>query len=179
MKIYTKTGDQGTTSLVGGTRIAKNDPLLDVYGTIDELNAFIGLLIAEKNLEYLSEIQNDLFIIGGMIATEKENFDKYWPQFDVESKVLKMESEIDRMSQMVPEKNYFTLPQGSKSIAYAHLCRTVCRKSERKLVPFVTQNNYLQPCLKYVNRLSDYFYILTRFFHLEENITEKRCVLTK
>jgi cob(I)alamin adenosyltransferase len=179
MKIYTKTGDNGQTSLVGGTRISKGDPILDVYGTIDELNAFIGLIISEKNIPFLSEIQNDLFIIGGVVATEKENFEKYWNLNDLDLKINQMEIEIDQLSSQIPEKKFFTLPQGSKAIAYSHICRTICRKSERKLAPFIKENPYLQPCLKYVNRLSDYFYILARFFHKEDNVIEKPCVLRK
>ncbi len=179
MKVYTKTGDHGTTSLVGGTRISKSDIHLEVYGTIDELNSFIGLLITEKNIPFLTEIQRNLFYIGGIIATEKEVYHKYWGHVNMDLLVEKIEQDIDLMTEKLPEKSYFTLPQGSKAITYAHICRTVCRKAERKLVEFNKEDPYLQPCQKFVNRLSDYFYILARFFHLEDGIIETPCILSK
>lgn len=179
MKIYTKTGDQGTTSLVGGTRIPKSSVVLDVYGTIDELNAFIGLLITEKKIPFLTEIQRDLFVIGGIIATEKESFEKFWGTIEFEPMVKALEDEIDEMTKILPEKTTFILPQGSKPITYAHICRTVCRKAERKLVILNEKDPYLQPCQKYVNRLSDYFYILARFFHFNDGIIETPWKLDK
>lgn len=179
MKIYTKSGDNGTTSLVGGTRISKSSTILDVYGIIDELNAFIGILITEKNIPFLTEIQRNLFVIGGVIATEKECFEKYWGNIDFESMVLAVEKEIDEMTNILPEKTTFILPQGSKAISYAHICRTICREAERKLVLQNEKEPYLQPCQKFVNRLSDYFYILARFFHFKDGIIETPWKLEK
>ena len=134
-KIYTKTGDNGETSLVGGKRIPKDSELLDAYGTADELNAFIGTIIAELNNPYLTEIQKTLFIIGGILATEPENYNKYWGNCNLKSKICEIEQEIDRMCTEIPPFSGFTLPQGSLLIAHIHICRTICRKLERKMIP--------------------------------------------
>lgn len=169
-KIYTKTGDNGETSLVGGTRIPKDSELLDAYGIADELNAFIGTIIAELNNPYLTEIQKTLFIIGGILATEPENYNKYWGNCNLKSKICEIEQEIDRMCTEIPPFSGFTLPQGSLLIAHIHICRTICRKLERKMIPIFRQNKNLQESIQYVNRLSDYFYILANFTHSKEKI---------
>lgn len=169
-KIYTKTGDKGETSLVGGKRIPKDSELLDAYGTADELNAFIGTVIAEDENPFLTEIQRTLFVIGGILATEPENYEKFWGNCDLASKITEVELEIDKMCAEVPAFNGFTLPQGSILIANIHVCRTICRKLERKMVPLYQKNNQLQECIQFVNRLSDYFYILANFTHKKKNI---------
>jgi len=173
MKIYTKTGDTGTTSLVGGVRISKSDAILDIYGACDELNAHIGALIAEDNIPFLTEIQEKLFVIGGILATPKEQYEKYWKEVSWDVFLEQIENEIDKMSELLPPLNSFLLPQGSKAIAQAHLCRTICRKLERKISHFCTENHSFLALLKITNRLSDYFFILARLLHKKLNIEEK------
>jgi len=172
-KIYTKTGDTGTTTLVGGTKIDKSELILDVYGTCDELNAHIGALIAEENIPFLTEIQEKLFVIGGILATPKEKFEQYLKEVNLDSFLTKIEKEIDDMDATLTPLNSFLLPQGSRTIAQAHICRTVCRKLERKIAQLRTQNEYLLGVLKITNRLSDYFFILARWLHNRSNIEEK------
>ena len=172
-KIYTKTGDNGTTSLVGGSRISKSNAILDVYGTCDELNAHIGALIAEENILFLTEIQEKLFTVGGILATPKDQYEKYWKEVSWDDFLKKIENEIDNMSALLAPLNSFLLPQGSKAIAQTHICRTICRKLERKMVHFYTENSAFLMLLQIVNRLSDYFFILARFLHKEANIDEK------
>ncbi|MDR0206060.1 MAG: cob(I)yrinic acid a,c-diamide adenosyltransferase [Bacteroidales bacterium] len=172
-KIYTKTGDVGSTSLVGGTKIDKSDQILDVYGTCDELNAHVGALIAEENIPFLTEIQEKMFLVGGILATPKEKFEKYWKEVDLDSFLTQIEKKIDEIDATLPPLKSFLLPQGSRAIAQAHICRTVCRKLERKIALFLPQNEYLLRVLPITNRLSDYFFILARFLHNTENILEK------
>ena len=170
MKIYTKTGDKGETSLVGGKRVKKYDVLLESYGTIDELNACIGLVIAEEPAPFLTEIQRMLFVIGGMLATETQNWSKYWPDTDLEGLLRGIEDEIDRMSAELEPFKGFILPQGSVLIAHIHQCRTVCRRAERLVVKIADQDEVYSPLMKVVNRLSDYFFILAQYCHKKHDI---------
>jgi len=179
-KIYTKTGDYGTTSLVGGSRVSKSEPILDLYGTCDELNAHIGVLIAEVNSSFLTDIQEKLFTVGGILATPIDKYELYWKDVCWDSFLTKIEKEIDEMDETLPSLHAFLLPQGSRAIAQAHVCRTICRKLERKIASFYAQKNsfYVQNnsflvLLQIVNRLSDYFYILARFLHKKLEIAEK------
>jgi len=172
-KIYTKTGDTGSTSLVGGNRVHKSEAILDVYGACDELNAHIGALIAEENLPFLTEIQEKLFILGGILATPKEKYDSYWKEISWEPFLLKIEKEIDEMDKTVTPLHSFLLPQGARAIAQAHICRTVCRKLERKIAHFCLQNESFVPLLQITNRLADFFFILARFLHKKLEIEEK------
>jgi len=172
-KIYTKTGDSGTTSLVGGDRVKKSDAILDVYGTCDELNAHIGALLAEENVSFLTKIQEKLFVMGGILATPINMYEKYWKEVDWEPFLSEIENEIDQMADVLPPLQSFLLPQGSRAIAQAHICRTVCRKLERKISLFCEQNNSIMKLCRIVNRLSDYFFILARFLHDKQKINEK------
>jgi len=172
-KIYTKTGDTGTTSLVGGSRVDKSEAILDVYGTCDELNAHIGTLIAEENVPFLTDIQEKLFIMGGIFATPKEKYEQYWKEVSWDSFLSEIEEEIDEMSVALPPLDSFLLPQGSYIIAKAHICRTLVRKLERKIAHFCAENESFFEILKVVNRLSDYFFILARYFHFTYEIEEK------
>ena len=172
MKIYTKTGDKGETSLVGGKRVKKYDTLLEAYGTIDELNSNIGLVIAEEQEPFLTDIQRMLFVVGGMLATETQNWAKYWPNVDFADLLQPIESEIDRMSAELEPFKGFILPQGSLLIAHIHVCRTVCRRAERLIVKIADENEAYAPLLKIVNRLSDYFFTLAQFCHKKNNIPE-------
>ena len=163
-RIYTKTGDQGKTALFGGRRVAKNDLRVEAYGTVDELNSFIGLL--RDSLEdsthksVLYEIQNRLFTVGATLASDPE---KHPPTPDIlEEDITLLEREIDRMdAQLAPLKN-FILPGGHTSVSVCHVCRTVCRRAER-LVVALDQTGPVEPLvLQYLNRLSDYFFMLAR-----------------
>ena len=182
-KIYTKSGDKGTTSLVGGTRISKNDTLLEAYGTCDELNSFIGLLVAEiesggstekqTTSEMLRRIQNTLFDVGGLLATEPENWDKFWSGHTgrIEAETGELEKTIDGWEAQLPPIRQFILPGGDKAIATAHVCRTVCRRLERRTAAIAPNFEGYATLLKYINRLSDFFFILSRFLHQNENIS--------
>ena len=172
-KIYTKIGDDGSTSLVGGTRISKSDPILDLYGTCDEFNAHIGALIAEENIPFLTEIQEKLFVMGSIMATPPKQIEQYWKEVSWDSFLAIIEEEIDKMSIGLSPLHSFILPQGSRAIAQANICRTVCRKMERKISKFCPQNPDFIPLLHISNRLSDFFFILIRFLHNKYKIQEK------
>lgn len=170
MKIYTKTGDKGETSLVGGKRVKKYAPLLEAYGSVDELNAWIGLLIADKPKPFLTEVQRMLFTVGGMLATEPDLWQKYWQKVDLDKYIQQIEEEIDRLSATQEPFKGFVLPQGSTAIAHAHLCRTVCRRVERPVAKLVAENKSYLPLMQILNRLSDYFFILSNTLHQEDNV---------
>lgn len=176
--VYTRTGDDGTTGLVGGTRIKKSDSRIHLYGEVDELNSYIGLGISflEENFDkfVLKEIQSSLFDLGSNLACEKEKRIQFkLPQIKV-SMIEKIESGIDQMdSELLPLKN-FILPGGNSAAAAFHICRTVCRRIERQMVDFEEQNPGEIPpnALKYINRLSDYFFILSRYINFKEKRDE-------
>lgn len=178
MKIYTKTGDSGTTSLVGGERISKGDPRLEAYGTIDELNAFIGLAIAETSDataeigSLLGKVQSQLFTVGGLTATPEEQWDRYWQPDEVNLYVAFLEQHIDAIDENLEPQKSFILPRGSKLISMLHVCRTICRRAERNLNVLNSENLRLKTILQYLNRLSDFFYILARYAHKIQGIDE-------
>lgn len=170
MKIYTKTGDDGTTSLADGTRVSKTDPLLNAYGTVDELNAFVGVVISEENIPFLTEVQRVLFTVGGLLATPPEHRSNYWNTNQLDDFTARVENEIDRMSAELPPTFNFILPQGNILIAHIHVCRTVCRRAERETALLMQQDDAFCGVLKLLNRLSDFFYILAKYFHQKKNI---------
>lgn len=172
MKIYTKTGDAGTTSLADGSRVSKHCDLLEAYGTLDELNACIGLLISEEPLPFLTEIQQQLFVVGGMLATPVSNWEKYWQKADLDGFVGIVEQEIDALTAEIPPMRGFILPQGGRAISAAHLCRTVCRRAERRVTILMDSESAYNPMQKVLNRLSDYFFVLARFFHKKYSVSE-------
>jgi cob(I)alamin adenosyltransferase len=165
MKIYTKTGDKGKTSLFGGKRVSKTDLRVQSYGTIDELNSFVGLLITsvdDKNsLEILNKVQHTLFVIGGQLATETTATFKL-PEIN-ESDITILEQSIDAMEASLKPLTHFILPTGSVAIANANICRTVCRRAERLVVGIKEKNLQHDLSIKYLNRLSDYFFVLGRY----------------
>ena len=161
MKVYTKTGDAGTTSLVGGKRVPKDCARLESYGTIDELNAQVGLLLTyvsePVDRETLIGIQNNLFVIGAQLATEAPQV----PSVVITSvDVTKLEQSIDAASEGLPKWRGFTIPGGCRPAALAHVCRTICRRAERRILALNSSEEVAPELLAYVNRLSDYFYIL-------------------
>lgn len=168
MKIYTKTGDQGKTSLIGGTKVMKSHLRIDSYGTIDELNSHIGyandLIKDEQTNLMLKEIQDRLFTIGSSLACDpdKEPLMKI-PDLK-ESDVVLLENEIDRMNETLPIMKSFILPGGHPSVSFLHICRCVCRRSERICVLLQEQNEFIDGLIiKYLNRLSDYLFVLSRY----------------
>ncbi len=174
--VYTRTGDKGLTGLVGGTRIKKSDSRIHLYGEVDELNSYIGLAISLLDSTFdkilLQQIQSSLFDLGSNLACEKEKRSQFkLPQIKT-SAIEKLETDIDQMdSQLLPLKN-FILPGGSPAAASFHVCRTVCRRVERQMVDFEEQNLGEVPenALKFINRLSDYFFILSRYLnHIQNN----------
>ncbi len=167
-KIYTKTGDTGKTGLIGGTRVPKNHIRIESYGTVDELNAYIGLVsdqIADTHgREILREIQDRLFTIGSMLACDPKKEIKMKVPDLHESDVLLLENEIDTMNKILPEMKSFILPGGHITVSTAHICRTVSRRAERLIVELsTTEPDFPSLILKYMNRLSDYLFVLARY----------------
>jgi cob(I)alamin adenosyltransferase len=174
-KIYTKSGDKGSTSLVGGKRISKADHKLDAYGTIDELNAFIGLLTEEieddRDKDILLKIQYCLFDAGAYLATEPEKHKEF--NITVSPQIVKLlEDEIDRIDAILPPLKHFILPGGYKGNALAHVCRTICRRAEREIYKLNEYEKTEEALLHFINRLSDYLFILARKISFNANKKE-------
>ncbi len=166
MKIYTKTGDQGQTSLIGGTRVSKADLRLETYGTADELNSYVGWLRAQHLPEEIDKvlhtIQNKLFNLGAYLATDTT---KMQPAADIiltEADVYQIETSIDCWSEDLPILRGFILPAGNERVAIAHICRTTTRRLERNMVALLDKTPNDLICLRYINRLSDLFFILAK-----------------
>jgi cob(I)alamin adenosyltransferase len=176
MKLYTKTGDKGQTGLIGGTRVAKNDVRLEAYGTIDELNSFIGLLttymIPEEDIVFLRKIQHLLFSVGSHLATDTSKVAFHNASVLKGEDVECVENEIDRIDATLPPLSAFILPGGSPSGALAHVCRTVARRAERRMFDMNTDYPIDNHIFVYVNRLSDYFFVLSRYLTVFENGAE-------
>jgi len=175
MKIYTKTGDQGTTSLFGGKRVSKADLRIDTYGTVDELNSYIGLLrdqaVNQPRLNDLLEVQDRLFTIGSILATEPGNQKVKIPHIS-ESDIEFLEQRMDEMDAKLPPMRFFVLPGGHQSVSFCHLARTVCRRAERLTIALNSQDPVDPLVIKYLNRLSDYIFVLSRMMSQELNISE-------
>lgn len=175
MKIYTKTGDSGTTGLIGGQRVSKNAPRIAAYGDIDEVNALLGMVICESShsaiKDSLSEIQKTLFTIGAQLASPNAN-----PNIEVvtSKQVDFLERQMDVISTNLPEMRHFILPGGSRTSAWLHLARTVCRRAERSIVALIGQDGESVDhwLLTYVNRLSDYLFVLSRLANQLEGIED-------
>lgn len=163
-KIYTKTGDKGQTSLIGGTRVPKFDIRIEAYGTVDELNSFIGLVrdqkIDLKSIEVLIEVQDRLFTIGSLLAADAKN-KMPLPQIS-EADILFLEKEIDQMNESLPEMKSFVLPGGHVAVSYCHVARCVCRRAERSVLQLNEKEVIDELIYKYLNRLSDYLFVLSR-----------------
>ncbi|WP_276485175.1 cob(I)yrinic acid a,c-diamide adenosyltransferase [Paraflavitalea pollutisoli] len=167
-RIYTKTGDKGTTSLIGGTKVPKSHLRIEAYGTIDELNSFIGLcrdLITDKDgRDVLQEVQDRLFTVGAALACDPEKETKMAIPDLKESDIQYLEKEIDRMTEALPPMKYFILPGGHPTVSQLHVARCVCRRAERCCVRLELEGQSVEPViLQYVNRLSDYLFVLARF----------------
>lgn len=179
MKIYTKTGDKGLTSLIGGTRVPKSDLRIDCYGTVDELNSYVGLIqcqeIADQHKEHLKEIQDRLFTIGAYLASDPESARMKIPDLN-NSDILFLEDQMDSMNAILPELKHFILPGGSTIVSYCHLARCVCRKAERLVVQLTIESHVDEKMTIYLNRLSDYFFVLARKLSLENGTPENNWI---
>lgn len=165
-KVYTKTGDKGTTALVGGTRVPKSHVRLEAYGTIDELNSFVGLLICQvtedQTLKILAFIQHKLFTVGSYLATETETVAPRAESIIADESIKRLESEMDRINENLPRLKEFVLPGGNEASARAHICRTISRRAERCIYTVKEKYPVEDNILIFVNRLSDYFFVLAR-----------------
>jgi cob(I)alamin adenosyltransferase len=179
-KIYTRTGDKGKTALIGGTKVPKSHIRIDSYGTVDELNSFIGLLGDQLtaaagsighpvfplrgSITMLREIQDRLFTIGASLACDPEKESKMKIPDLKEEDVKVLEGDIDRMSEVLPEMKSFILPGGHVAVSTAHVARCVCRRAERICVQMQEEGGYIEPIvLKYLNRLSDHLFMVARY----------------
>ncbi|MDX2196413.1 MAG: cob(I)yrinic acid a,c-diamide adenosyltransferase [Cytophagales bacterium] len=173
MKIYTKSGDQGTTSLVNGSRVSKNHIRIEATGAVDELNSWIGLLaeytIISDKKDILRSIQNRLFEIGSHLASEKI-LDKL-PQIKL-LHITHLEQEIDNMTSSLAPMKYFILPGGHKEVAFCHVARTVCRRAERNITTLHASHPLNENILAYINRLSDFLFTLCRYMCVKLEVDE-------
>lgn len=177
MKIYTKTGDAGNTSLIGGTKVPKSYIRIETYGTVDELNSHLGLLgdyLTDEHTKYfLKSIQDRLFVIGSSLAVDPEKGTKMEIPDLLESDVEGLEKEIDRMNEVLPEMKHFILPGGALPVSQAHVCRCVCRRAERLCVSMLNDGLAVEPIIiKYLNRLSDYLFVVARYVGHLLNVPE-------
>lgn len=175
-KLYTRGGDKGKTSLVGGKRVPKHCARLESYGTVDELNSFIGWLLShelpEEDTETLTWIQHKLFSVASALATDPEQTEIRIESQVSEEAIARVEGEIDRLSAMTPPLSAFILPAGGAIPAAAHICRTVCRRAERSIYRLHENEPVEEAVLRYMNRLSDYFFALARKESYRLNATE-------
>ena len=172
--IYTRTGDGGTTSLVGGTRIGKDDVRLEAYGTVDELNSHLGLLrvftgdVAGDSETELDSIQNKLFNVGAYLATEGAEVCRGLGTDDI----ARLEEWMDSMEEALPPLNSFVLPGGTRAAAEAHICRTVCRRAERRVITLGHSAQLDANVVKYLNRLSDWLFVYSRWLTVRSGARE-------
>lgn len=175
IKIYTKTGDKGETSLLGGTRVPKYHQRIEAYGTLDELNSFIGLvrdLMKDSHTrEVLLQIQNNLFIAESLLAAENISASEKLPQINPDDIAI-LEKEIDRMNIHLPELHSFIIPGGHPSVSYCHIARCICRRAERVTIELGTRFDIDNTVIQYLNRLSDYLFVLARQTALDNNAEE-------
>ena len=189
MKIYTKTGDKGKTSLFGGTRVPKYHLRIEAYGTIDELNAYIGLLKDQKidkhTSEVLFKIQNELFTLGAMLATppEKKLLKSGKERLAIEKindeKVTFLEREMDCMNESLPAMTHFILPGGNNTVSFCHIARCICRRAERITTQLSDESELNPQILMYLNRLSDYLFVLARKLTLDTKAEEIKWIPEK
>ncbi|MCY1515496.1 Cob(I)yrinic acid a,c-diamide adenosyltransferase [compost metagenome] len=175
MKIYTKTGDKGQTSLIGGTRVPKYHLRIEAYGTVDELNSYIGLIgcqpVAGHHQAILKEIQDRLFTIGSSLAADPERSKMKIPDL-LESDIVLLEKEMDEMNHHLPELRHFILPGGDTVVSYCHIARCVCRRAER-LAVHLSEDSFVEPkVIIYLNRLSDFLFVLARKLNSDNGLPE-------
>jgi cob(I)alamin adenosyltransferase len=175
-KVYTKTGDDGTSALVGGNRVKKYDIRLDAYGTVDELNASIGVLraydLTDDIINLLIQIQNKLFNIGSILASDEKGQSLTANLAITDENIKDLEIAIDSFEVKLPELTYFIIPGGELSVAHCHVARTVCRRAERRIVELSEQVNVQAEIIRYVNRLSDFLFVLARKIAFDKKLEE-------
>jgi len=179
MKIYTKTGDKGFTSLIGGTRVPKHHLRIESYGTVDELNSYIGLIrdqdITEHSNNVLKHIQDRLFTIGASLAVDPEKSKMIIPDLHLADIEL-LEQEMDLMDEQLPQLKHFILPGGDNAISFCHIARCVCRRAERIVVHLAEESAVDEKVSIYLNRLSDYLFTLARKIGSEHNVPENKWI---
>ena len=189
MKVYTKTGDSGTTALFGGTRVPKHHIRIESYGTVDELNSHIGLIrdqeMSDLYKNVLIEVQDRLFTVGAILATppEKETLKNGQPRLQnlgiLESDIVFLENEIDQMETTLPQMTHFILPGGHTTVSFCHIARCVCRRAERLTVALHEEENVNHTILIYLNRLSDYLFVLARKLSKDLSVLEIKWIPEK
>jgi cob(I)alamin adenosyltransferase len=189
MKIYTKTGDKGTTALFGGTRVKKYNLRIESYGTVDELNSYIGLIKDQEVSEYIKsallKVQNELFTLGAMLATppERETLKSGKERLNIpkvdDNSILFLENEIDKMDAELPQMTHFILPGGHQAVSFCHIARCVCRRAERLSVALNDEESINNDIIKYLNRLSDYLFTLARKLSKDLSVEEIKWIPEK
>lgn len=174
-KVYTKTGDKGETSILGGTRLPKHHIRIEAYGTVDELNSWIGLIrdqpIDDNSKKVLVEIQDRLFTLGSVLASDPKKNKMKLPEVKEEDVTL-LEKEIDKMDETLPEMKSFVLPGGNTIVSYCHVARCVCRRAERAVLRLSENEEVSAIIIKYLNRLSDYLFVLSRKLAMDTGAEE-------
>ncbi|MCL6272778.1 cob(I)yrinic acid a,c-diamide adenosyltransferase [Muricauda sp. 2012CJ35-5] len=183
MKIYTKTGDKGTTALFTGKRVPKHHIRIESYGTVDELNSFLGLIrdqeIDQQTKEDIALIQHKLFTVGAILATEPTKDNRLKIPRISEADIEFLEQEMDKMNEQLPEMTHFILPGGHTTVSYCHIARTICRRAER-MVSYLHENDPVpENLLSYINRLSDYLFVLARKLSKELQAEEVKWIPEK
>lgn len=177
MKIYTKTGDKGFTSLIGGTRVPKYDLRIESYGTIDELNSYIGMIrdqdISSHHSGILKEIQDRLFTIGAALASDPEKSSMKIPDLH-QSDIVFLEQQMDLMNEVLPDLKHFILPGGDQAVSFCHISRCVCRRAERITVHLSEESYVDEKVIIYLNRLSDFLFVLSRKLAQEKDLPENK-----
>jgi len=165
MKIYTKTGDKGKTSLLGGTRVSKSDLRIETYGTVDELNSYLGLVAdldtEEHRIDLIRNIQSRLFTAGSSLAAETEKAKDFKPDL-VEDDIIVLEQAIDEMNEVLPTMKNFIIPGGHQLVSTTHVARTICRRAERLVIQLSETEEIEEVIIRFLNRLSDYLFVLAR-----------------
>jgi cob(I)alamin adenosyltransferase len=179
MKIYTKTGDKGFTSLIGGTRVPKHHLRIESYGTVDELNSYIGLIrdqdITTHDKDLLKEIQDRLFTIGSLLAADPEKSKMVIPDLHL-TDIEALEQEMDAINEIITPLKHFILPGGNNTISYCHVARCVCRRAERLTVHLAEESTVDEKVVMYLNRLSDYLFTLARKIAHDNKIAENEWI---
>ena len=175
-KVYTRTGDQGETSLVGGVRIKKSNIRLEAYGTVDELSAHLGMLVAMmkngEEREFVIRVQNNLFNVCTHLATDQSQTPLYPSAHLADGEIAALEQRIDNLMKQLPERQGFVLPGGVPAACQAHICRTVCRRAERRIAALAEEAQIAPEMQQFVNRLSDYLFVLAKIINFNEGKSE-------
>ena len=175
-KVYTKTGDQGETSIIGGIRVKKSCERLEAYGTVDELSSHLGILASMlpdgEDKDLIIRIQNNLFSVCSNLATDQSQTPLYDSAKLADGEIEVLEHQVDEIMNFLPERQGFILPGGTQAAAQAHVCRTVCRRAERRIVALSEVAQISPETLQYVNRLSDYLFVLAKKINFNTGVSE-------